>query len=693
MIKTRILLITAALIITPVYSAQKTVPQLHTEIDTSFATNGAGAITAEVLRNVTKDIVDSFLNLLSTAPANSFYGGPTSGADATPSFRPIVGVDLPAPGPASLGGIQSAAPQTSKWVSSISTLGVPVLSQPDFSDLSGSIDASQVSNALDNLASCTDQGSILYRGSISWNCLTPGTTGQFLQTTGTGSDPTWADVGSTVADANFVLAGPISGAPGVATFRALIGDDLPDPTTSSLGGVQAINPVSHQWINSISTSGIPSLSQPTFADVSGILTNSQLNNSLDSLFGCATHGSIIFRNATVWECLAPGTAGQYLQTAGSGVDPTWADPASTVANANTVLAGPVSGAPATATFRALVGDDLPTPTSSTLGGVQSAAAVSNQWINSISTAGVPSLSQPGFSNLSGNLSAAQASAGLDALTSCSTQGSVLYRNGSSWVCLGPGTSGQVLQTSGAGANPVWADAASGTPVAGGFKNMMIQASNATQVTVTTDAITLENAGGQVFRATSVNVTAAITTVGANGLDTGSEAANTWYSVWVIYNPTTTTTASLLSTSATSPTMPAGYTYKARVSWVRNDASSNFFRYIQYGKRAQYTVGTNPSTPRTMATGPAALWTAIPWANFAPPTAVILHYGINNGGSTQTMYVAPNNAYAAGNAFEGFTVSVGNDTYRSSSMMVESANIYWYTSAALPMYLHGWEDNL
>lgn len=50
---------------------------------------------------------------------------------------------------------------------------------------------------------------------------------------------------------------------------------------------------------------------------------------------------------------------------------------------------------------------LPLPTSSSLGGVQSAAAVTNQFINSISTSGVPSLSQPAFTNLSGSVAASQ----------------------------------------------------------------------------------------------------------------------------------------------------------------------------------------------------------------------------------------------------------------------------------------------
>lgn len=42
-----------------------------------------------------------------------------------------------------------------------------------------------------------------------------------------------------------------------------------------------------------------------------------------------------------------------------------------------------------------------------------------------------------------------------------TQGSVLYRNASAWVALGPGTAGNVLTTGGAGANPSWSAAAGG----------------------------------------------------------------------------------------------------------------------------------------------------------------------------------------------------------------------------------------
>ena len=45
-----------------------------------------------------------------------------------------------------------------------------------------------------------------------------------------------------------------------------------------------------------------------------------------------------------------------------------------------------------------------------------------------------------------------------------TQGDILYRNASAWVALAPGSSGQVLATQGAAANPHWIPASSGGTV-------------------------------------------------------------------------------------------------------------------------------------------------------------------------------------------------------------------------------------
>src|SRR5439155_4311770 len=122
----------------------------------------------------------------------------------------------------------------------------------------------------------------------------------------------------------------------------------------------------------------------------------------------------------------------------------------------------------------------------------------------------------------------------------------------------------------------WRQPSVAQPIAGGFKNLVI-ANNVgtpnTKIDVTADAVTVETTAGVAYRLNSVSVTIDAGTTGANALDTGAIAASTWYSVWAIYNPATDTVAGLVSTSVTSPTMPSGYTAKARLGWFRTQTSA------------------------------------------------------------------------------------------------------------------------
>jgi hypothetical protein len=65
---------------------------------------------------------------------------------------------------------------------------------------------------------------------------------------------------------------------------------------------------------------------------------------------------------------------------------------------NLVWAGPTSGAAAAPGFRALVGPDLPVPSASSLGGIESIAQVSNEFVQYIDTSGVPHLATPPTAN-------------------------------------------------------------------------------------------------------------------------------------------------------------------------------------------------------------------------------------------------------------------------------------------------------
>lgn len=60
------------------------------------------------------------------------------------------------------------------------------------------------------------------------------------------------------------------------TTGTLPAAQLPNPTLTTLGGVEAIAAVTHQWINSISNLGVPALSQPAFTDISGSVAATQM---------------------------------------------------------------------------------------------------------------------------------------------------------------------------------------------------------------------------------------------------------------------------------------------------------------------------------------------------------------------------------------------------------------------------------
>jgi hypothetical protein len=67
---------------------------------------------------------------------------------------------------------------------------------------------------------------------------------------------------------NLFLASP-SLSSGAVAPRAIVGADLPLPGPGTLGGVNSVAPVTHSWLDSISTSGAPHASQPSCSDLAG----------------------------------------------------------------------------------------------------------------------------------------------------------------------------------------------------------------------------------------------------------------------------------------------------------------------------------------------------------------------------------------------------------------------------------------
>lgn len=80
----------------------------------------------------------------------------------------------------------------------------------------------------------------------------------------------------------------------------------------------------------ITTTGVISLADIDPGYILANLTGSPdaptpfpVSDVLDSVFG-SVHGDILFRGASGWLVLAPGSSGNFLQTGGVGVDPVWA---------------------------------------------------------------------------------------------------------------------------------------------------------------------------------------------------------------------------------------------------------------------------------------------------------------------------------------------------------------------------------
>ena len=68
-------------------------------------------------------------------------------------------------------------------------------------------------------------------------------------------------------------------------------DSIPFPTASALGGILAVSQVTHQWIAAIGTNGAPLLVQPSFGDIAGKATPSQVP-PLSQLQGSVTPAQV-----------------------------------------------------------------------------------------------------------------------------------------------------------------------------------------------------------------------------------------------------------------------------------------------------------------------------------------------------------------------------------------------------------------
>jgi hypothetical protein len=93
----------------------------------------------------------------------------------------------------------------------------------------------------------------------------------------------------------------------------------------------------------------------------------------------------------------------------------------------------------------------------------------------------------------------------------------------------------------------------------------------------------------------------------NGLDTGTRANSTWYHSYAIQNNTSGAFDVLFSTSATSPTIPSGWTnvYKIKNGQVYTDSSGNIRPFLKFANGfTKYTNAQDGIPDYSVGNGPA-----------------------------------------------------------------------------------------
>ena len=209
---------------------------------------------------------------------------------------------------------------------------------------------------------------------------------------------------------------------------------------------------------------------------------------------------------------------------------------------------------------------------------------------------------------------------------------------------GINTTGIITATSfsGSGANltGIAASPNLGATETQGYQNLKILNTANNSTVITCDSVLLENSSGTLIKVSNVNVTLNATTTGANGLDTGSLAQGKFYYIYIINNGSTT--ASLASLSSTSPTLPSGYTYKARVGGVATNANAgggNIIPSIQVNNNHMFShTATNDTVRVDNGSGAqSATQNALPMVSGLASTwhGFFVTYGATNAGTLST----------------------------------------------------------
>ncbi|HEY1412396.1 MAG TPA: hypothetical protein VGF36_09650 [Rhodopila sp.] len=355
-------------------------PAGSTAADGSMMSNIAGS-TAPAIPNTLSNYLDHVLGTttrgtllfrgaagwIALLPGTSGFFLQTSGAGADPTWHA-----------GTAGSVTSIAAGTgiSTGGSPITTTGTVALAAIGDANLLGNAAGASAAPVPLTLTQFLDhaltnaRGTVLTRNVTGWTALLPGTSGLYLKSAGSGADLLWDS--------------PL-GAGTVTSVAAGTG------LTTGAGPITAAGTIS--FAQTANGTLLANISGATAAPVP-----STLSLIFDAVLS-STQGAVLYRGAATWAALTPGTSGQFLQTGGTGANPSWA---------NASGSAPI-----------------------------------------------------GASQIPANLTASTALAVGHTLSDildyviASTRGEFLFRGATGWIGLAAGTAGQVLATGGTTADPHW----------------------------------------------------------------------------------------------------------------------------------------------------------------------------------------------------------------------------------------------
>jgi len=162
-------------------------------------------------------------------------------------------------------------------------------------------------------------------------------------------------------------------------------------------------------------------------------------------------------------------------------------------------------------------------------------------------------------------------------------------------------------------------------IPGYVKNAKLTYVSPSSITIGTGGLisTLNNHDDSKQISFSDTVTVDLSLTGAGGLDTGAEAADSWYAALVIGDSSSVNLAKgMFTASPDSPTLPAGYDLYRRAGWVRNNASSNLLKFGHHGSGGSKHMGywEDRGNLRVLINGNSTTFAAVSTATLVPPGA-------------------------------------------------------------------------